>query len=64
MRLRCANPCCNQVLDMTREFKRVDGRVYCSTACVNEYLKQVGRFDYTTKTVQQGNPLNYKKPPS
>lgn len=60
MKIRCNDPECRTVVNLLEGFIRVDNRVFCSVACSNNYLRQVQRFDYTTRTLEQSNPLNYK----
>lgn len=62
MRLRCNNPECRCVVETNEGFIRVDNRIFCSVECSNNYIKQVQRFDYTTKVLRQDYvPLNYRR---
>jgi hypothetical protein len=60
MKIRCNNPECRTVVEVNEGFIRVDNRIFCSVSCSNHYLKQTERFNYTTQTLQQFAPLNYK----
>jgi hypothetical protein len=60
IKIRCKNVCCNQVVDMSQGFKRVENDLFCSISCANDYLRQSQRFDYTARRPPGQPALNYK----
>ena len=60
MRLRCNNPECRHVVNLSQNYIRHGDRLFCCEECVKQYTVQTRRFEQTTDKFSPTPPLNYK----